>query len=70
MAEFVAVIAPFVAIGTTFYAAATGFAARHDNCHTRQVNETWQYDADFERAYKRGKVTEEDWTVYQATLME
>lgn len=43
------------------YQTSTGFAARHETTHAQQVETTKRYVAEFEDAYKKDEVTEEDW---------
>ena len=51
-------------IGAALYTAASGFIARHENTHSLQVTEIRRHIADFEAAYKRGEVAEDDWRTY------
>ena len=65
MAEFAtAAIGAGAALGATAYAATTGFVARHESVHSVQVTEIRRHLTDFEAAYGRGEVTEEDWRIY------
>lgn len=65
MAEFgTAAIGAGVALGAALYTAAPGFAARHESVHSLQVTEIRRHITDFESAYGRGDVTEEDWQLY------
>ena len=71
MAEFgTAAIGAGAALGVAAYAAAAGFAARHESVHSLQVTEIRRHTTDFEAAYGRGEVTEEDWKIYQAIRTE
>ena len=71
MAEFgTAAIGAGVVLGAAAYAAATGFVARHESVHSLQVTEIRRHITDFEAAYGRGEVTEEDWEIYQAIRTE
>jgi len=65
MAELgAAAIGAGATIGAAFYAAASGFIARHENTHSLQVTEIRRHIADFEAAYERGEVAEDDWRKY------
>jgi hypothetical protein len=65
MAELgAAAIGAAAGFGAAAYTAAAGFAARHENNHSVQVTEMRRYAADFEAAYERGDVREEDWQHY------
>ena len=65
MAELgTAAIGAGAAFGAVAYAAATGFIARHENVHSVQVADIRLHIFDFEAAYRRGEVTEEDWGKY------
>ena len=65
MAELgTAAIGAGAAFGTAAYAATTGFVARHESVHSVQVTEIRRHISDFEAAYGRGEVTEEDWKIY------
>lgn len=71
MAELgTAAIGAGVALGATVYTAATGFVARHESVHSLQVTEIRRHITDFESAYGRGEVTEEDWQIYLAIRTE
>ena len=71
MAEFgTAAIGAGAALGAAAYAAATGFVARHESVHSVQVTETRRHITDFEEAYRRGEVTDEDWESYLAIRTE
>ena len=71
MAEFgTAAIGAGVALGAAAYAAATGFVARHESVHSLQVTDIRRHIIDFETAYGRGEVSEEDWKVYQTIRIE
>ena len=59
-----------VGVGAAAYAAATGFIARHESVHSVQVTEIRRHISDFEAAYGRGEVTEEDWGKYLAIRTE
>ena len=49
------------ALAAAGYAAATGFASRHENTHAQQLAEMRRHVSDFEAAYEREEVTEHDW---------
>jgi hypothetical protein len=66
MAEVSAAIGAGAVLGGAVYAAATGFVARHEATHSLQVTEMRQLVTDFEAAYRREEVTEDDWQQYQA----
>jgi len=71
MAELgTAAIGVGAALGATAYAAATGFIARHESVHSLQVTEIRRHISDFEAAYGRGEVTEEDWGKYLSIRTE
>ena len=71
MAEFgTAAIGAGAALGVAAYTAASGFASRHENAHSLQVTEIRRHIADFEAAYEREEVTEEDWETYIAIRTE
>ena len=59
-----------VALGAAAYKDATGFVARHENTHSLQVTEIRRLISDFETAYGRAEVTEEDWQAYRAICAE
>lgn len=65
MAELgAAAIGAGAALGAAVYTAAIGFVSRHESVHSIQVTEIRRHVAEFEAAYRRGEVTEEDWRVY------
>jgi hypothetical protein len=66
MAELGAAIGVGAVLGGAVYTAATGFAARHETTHSLLVTEIRRLVTDFEAAYRRGDVTEDDWQRYQA----
>lgn len=66
MAELSAAIGAGAVLGSAAYAAATGFAARHESTHAQQVAEMRRLVGDFEGAYRAGEVAEGDWRRYQA----
>ena len=71
MAELgTAAIGAGAALGAAAYASATGFVARHESVHSVQVTEIRRHISDFEAAYGRGEVTEEDWEKYLAIRTE
>lgn len=49
------------ALAAAEYQASTGFAARHENTHSQQIEATKWYIAEFEGAYKMDEVSEYDW---------
>ncbi len=57
-------------LGAAVYIATTGFVARHENTHFLQVAEIRRHITDFEVAYGRGEVTEDDWHQYRAIREE
>ena len=59
-----------VALGAAVYTAATGFVARHESVHSLQLTEIRRHITDFEAAYGRGDVTEEDWQLYSTIRAE
>jgi hypothetical protein len=62
MAEFgVAALSGGVALAAAGYTAATGFTSRHENTHAQQVAEMKRHISEFEAAYERQEVTEDDW---------
>jgi hypothetical protein len=62
MAEFgVAAVGGGVALAAAGYTAGTGFTSRHENTHAQQVAEMKCHTSDFEAAYRRQEVTEDDW---------
>ena len=58
------------AFGPAAYTTATGFVARHESVHSLQVTEIRRHVTDFEAAYGRGEVTEEDWKQYLSIRTE
>jgi len=71
MAELgAAAIGVGAAFGAAVYTTATGFVARHESVHSLQVTEIRRHITDFEAAYGRGEVTEEDWKLYLAIRTE
>ena len=71
MAEFgTAAIGAGVALGAAAYSDAIGFIARHESVHSVQVTEIRRQISDYEVAYERGEVTEEDWGKYLAIRTE
>jgi len=71
MAELgAAAIGAGATIGAALYTAASGFSARHENTHSLQVTEIRRHIADFEGAYARGEVAEDDWRTYLAIRNE
>jgi hypothetical protein len=62
MAEFgVAALTGGVALTAAGYAAATGFTSRHENAHAQQIAAMNRHISDFEAAYERHEVFEDDW---------
>lgn len=53
-----------ISLATAVYQTSTGFAARHETTHAQQIETTKRYIAEFEDAYKRDEVSEEDWKQY------
>ena len=71
MAEFgAAAIGAGAAVGAAVYTTATGFVARHESVHSLQVTEIRRHITDFEAAYGREEVTEEDWQQYLSIRIE
>lgn len=54
------------ALAAAGYQAGTGFTARHEASHVQQVEATRRYIEGFERAYKDGQVSEDDWLKFLA----
>lgn len=52
------------ALAAAGYQTTTGFAARHEATHAQQIEMAKRYIADFEGAYRRGEVFENDWNEY------
>ena len=62
MAELgAAVVGGGFALAAAGYAAGTGFTSRHENTHAQQVAEMKRHISDFEVAYTKQEVTEDDW---------
>ena len=51
-------------IAAAAYQASAAFTARHEATHAQQIETTKQYIAEFEKAYEKGEVYEEDWKEY------
>ncbi|KJA14261.1 hypothetical protein HYPSUDRAFT_220561 [Hypholoma sublateritium FD-334 SS-4] len=51
-------------LATAVYQTSSAFAARHETTHAQQIETTKQYIAEFESAYIRNEVSEEDWRQY------
>lgn len=54
------------ALAAAGYQTSTGFAARHETTHAQQIETTKRYISEFEDAYRRDEVSEEDWKQYLA----
>ncbi len=51
-------------VAAAAYQASVGFTARHETTHAQQIDITKRLIAEFEDAYNKGEVYEEDWAQY------
>lgn len=62
MAELgAAIVGGGFALAVAGYTSGTGFVARHEYSHAQQVAEMRHLSSQFEEAYKREEITENDW---------
>ncbi|KIM49894.1 hypothetical protein M413DRAFT_6717 [Hebeloma cylindrosporum] len=67
MAEIgAAVVGGAFTLAAAGYSSGTGFTARHETTHAQQIAEMKRHISDFELAYERQEVTENDWERFLA----
>ncbi|CAA7266657.1 unnamed protein product [Cyclocybe aegerita] len=59
-----ATIGGVASIAAALYMSAAGFSARHDQCHDSQVADTQLLAKSFEKAYRDGDLSDEDYSKY------